>query len=230
MKKIVGFGDSFVFGSELANNTDGSKSWISQAAKNLGCNYSTDATPGCGNDHIARQVYSYFENNPVENTLAVINWTWASRWDFYIVEHETWITLGPTCVPEKLKDIVARTEAEDMIEFYKHRINSSILWNKFRNLQTMFAVQSYLKSKNITSVQTYMDYELFSQQWHAPDYVQVLQNLVKPDLELFEGQNFIDWSYKHGFKVTVTGLHPLEAAHAAACTLWQDRYKQALNV
>jgi hypothetical protein len=37
MKKIVGFGDSFVFGSELANNTDGSKSWIAQAAKNLGC-------------------------------------------------------------------------------------------------------------------------------------------------------------------------------------------------
>jgi hypothetical protein len=230
MKKIVGFGDSFVFGSELSNNTDGSKGWIAQAAKNLGYEYSTNAMPGCGNDHIARQVYSYFSNNQVEDTLAVINWTWACRWDFYIVEHETWITLGPTCVPEKLKDLVERTEAEDMIEFYKNRANSSILWNKFRNLQTIFAVQSYLKSKGINSVQTYMDYELFGQQWHAPDYVQVLQDLVKPDLELFEGQNFIDWSCKKGFKVTEVGLHPLEDAHAAACAFWQDRYKQALNV
>ena len=230
MKKIVGFGDSFVFGSELQDNDDGSKSWIARAARNLGCNYSTNATPGCGNDHIARQIYSYFSNNSVEDTLAVINWTWGCRWDFYIVEHETWITLGPTCVPEKLKDLVERTEAEDMIEFYKHRANSSSLWNKFRNLQTMFAVQSYLKSKGIISIQTYMDYEFFKQEWHAPDYVQVLQSLVKPELELFEEQNFIDWSYKNGFKVTDVGLHPLEDAHAAACTLWQDRYAQALNV
>lgn len=228
MKKIVGFGDSFVFGTELADNDDGSKSWIAQAAKNLGWNYSTNAMPGCGNDHIARQIYSYFSNNPVENTLAVINWTWACRWDFFIVEHEAWITLGPTCVPEKLKDLVSRTDAEDMIEFYKHRANSSILWNRFRNLQTMFAVQSYLKSKNITNVQTYMDYELFDRQWHAPDYVQVLQDLVKPDLELFEGKNFIDWSYKNGFKVTEVGLHPLEEAHAAATVLWQDRYSKLI--
>ena len=228
MKKIVGFGDSFVFGTELADNDDGSKSWIAQAAKNLGWNYSTNAMPGCGNDHIARQIYSYFSNNPVENTLAVINWTWACRWDFFIVEHEAWITLGPTCVPEKLKDLVSRTDAEDMIEFYKHRANSSILWNRFRNLQTMFAVQSYLKSKNITNVQTYMDYELFDRQWHAPDYVQVLQDLVKPDLELFEGKNFIDWSYKNGFKVTEVGLHPLEEAHAAATVLRQERYSKLI--
>jgi hypothetical protein len=228
MKKIIGFGDSFVFGSELANNPDGSKSWIAQAASNLGCSYSTTATPGCGNDHIARQVYSYYANNPAEDTLAVINWTWASRWDFYIVEHETWITLGPTCVPEKLKDLVSRTDAQDMIEFYKHRANSSILWNKFRNLQTIFAVQTYLRSKNIASVQTYMDYELLSQQWHAPDYVQELQNLVEPELELFEGQNFIDWSHKNGFKVTDVGLHPLEQAHAAATVLWQDQYAKLL--
>jgi len=230
MKKIVGFGDSFVWGTELKNNTDGSQSWIAQAAKNLGCSYSTTAEPGCGNDHIAQQVYSYFSNNTAHNTLAVINWTWATRWDFYIVEHEKWITLGPTCVPEKLQYLVSETEAEDMIEFYKHRANSSILWNKFRNLQTMCAVQTYLKSKNIVSVQTYMDYILFDQEWHAPDYVQVLQDLVRPDLQLFEEQNFVDWSRSKGFAVTDIGLHPLEQAHAEACNLWQQQYAQALNV
>jgi len=230
MKKIVGFGDSFVWGTELANNTDGSQSWIAQAAKNLGCNYSTSAVPGCGNDHIARQVYSYFANNTAQDTLAVINWTWASRWDFYIVEHEQWITLGPTCVPEKLQDLVSQTEAEDLIEFYKHRANSSIRWNKFRNLQTMFAVQTYLKSKNIACVQTYMDYGIFDRRWHAPDYIQVLQDLVRPDLQLFEEQNFVDWSRAKGFAVTDEGMHPLEDAHQAACELWQDHYAQALNV
>jgi hypothetical protein len=227
-KKIVSFGDSFVFGSEQQNNTDGSLGWIARAAKKLGYEYYTSSVPGCGNDHIARQIYTWFANNSADNTLAVINWTWMSRWDFYIVEHETWITLGPTCVPEKLKHLVERTQAEDMIEFYKTRANSSLLWNKFRNLQTIYAVQAYLKQKNINSIQTYMDYELFDQTFHAPDYIQELQKLVNPDLQLFEGLNFVDWAYKQGFTVTTPGLHPLEDAHSAACNLWVDVYGQAL--
>ena len=228
-KKIVGFGDSFVFGSELENNLDGSKSWIGQVASKLGVNYSTTAVPGCGNDHIARQIYTWFSNNSTEDTLAVINWTWMNRWDFYIVEHETWITLGPTCVPEKLTDLVNRTQAEDMIEFYKTRANSSLLWNKFRNLQTIYAVQSYLKQKNINAIQTYMDDHLFDQTYHAPDYIQELQTLVKPSMKNFEGKNFVDWSRNNGFKVTPSpGDHPLEEAHIAACELWQDVYYNLL--
>lgn len=227
--KIVSFGDSFVYGTELLDNHDGSKSWIGQASKKLGFDYITHAVPGCGNDHIARQIYSWFSNNSNQDTLAVINWTWMNRWDFYIVEHETWITLGPTCVPKKLKDLVDRTAAEDMIDFYQSRANSSILWNKFRNLQTIFAVQSYLKQKNIKSIQTYMDYELFSKQWHAPDYVQVLQDLIQPELVLFEGKNFVDWSHSCGFSVTDPGMHPLEDAHQAACDLWANRYASAIT-
>jgi hypothetical protein len=229
-KKIVSFGDSFVFGSEQQNNADGAKGWIGRAAEKLGHQYHTSAVPGCGNDHIARQIYTFFANNSAENMLAVINWTWMCRWDFYIVEHETWITLGPTCVPEKLKDLVERTEAEDMIEFYKTRANSSLLWNKFRNLQTIYAVQTYLKQKNINNVQTYMDYHLFDQTSHAPNYIQELQALIKPPMKNFEGQNFVDWSYKNGFTVTDPGLHPLEDAHIAACNLWQDSYAHALNI
>jgi hypothetical protein len=230
MKHIIGFGDSFVFGTELANNQDGHQSWIGQAAKKLGVGYHTSAVPGCGNDHIARQIYSWFAKNPVEDTLAVINWTWTMRWDFYIVEHETWITLGPSCVPEKLKDLVERTEAEDMIAFYKHRANSSLIWNKIRNLQTIWAVQCYMKTKGINAIQTYMDYELFNRQSHAPDYMQELQTLVEPSMQNFEDLNFVDWSKKHGYWVTSPGMHPLEQAHSAACELWVDRYRQALDL
>jgi hypothetical protein len=228
-KKIIGFGDSFVFGTEQKNNNDGSLGWIGRAAKNIGAEYHTSAVPGCGNDHIARQIYTWFSNNSAEDTLAVINWTWMCRWDFYIVEHETWITLGPTCVPEKLKHLVERTEAEDMIEFYKTRANSSLLWNKFRNLQTIYAVQTYLTQKNINNIQTYMDYQLLDQVYHAPDYIQELQALIIPSLENFEGQNFVDWSYTNEFAVTNPGLHPLEDAHKAACELWLDTYSQALK-
>ena len=228
-KKIISFGDSFVFGSELKNNPNGNQSWIGRAANNLKVAYHTCAVPGCGNDHVARQIYSYFSNNSAVDTLAVINWTWMNRWDFYITEHETWITLGPTCVPDKLKHLVDKTEAEDLIEFYQDRANSSLLWNKFRNLQTIYAVQSYLKSQGILNIQTYMDDHLFNTEYHAPDYVQQLQDLVRPEMSSFEGKNFVDWSRDQGFSVTDT-LHPLENAHMAACELWQNAYADALNI
>lgn len=228
--KIVSFGDSFVFGSEIVNNQDGSLAWPGQIAQELKCQYHTSAVPGCGNDHIARQILSWFANNPVDDTLAVINWTWMSRWDFYIVEHETWITLGPTCVPEKLKNLVDLTEAQDMIEFYKHRANSSLLWNKIRNLQTIWSTQCYLQHKGINCIQTYMDYEMFDTKWHAPDYVRELQQLVLPNLQLFEGKNFVDWSHDRQYFVTVEGNHPLEQAHQEAAKLWIDIYKDKLKI
>ena len=229
MKRIVSFGDSFVYGSDLRNNDNGYQAWPGLVAKALGTEYRTSSVPGCGNDHIARQIYSYFSANPSTDTLAVINWTWMSRWDFYVVEHETWITLGPTCVPDTLKHLVERTKAEDMIDFYRTRANSSLLWNKFRNLQTIWAAQNYLKQKGVTAIQTYMDYQLFDQKFHAPDYITELQALVRPELELFEDQNFVDWSKSKGFTVTET-LHPLEPAHQAAKDLWQEKYSQLLSI
>ena len=228
-KNIVSFGDSFIFGLELGNNPTGCQAWPGLVANNLRIKYQTCAVAGCGNDHIARQIYSYFANNSTHDTLAVINWTWAQRWDFYIVEHETWITLGPTCVPEKLKGLVDQTQANDIVDFYRARANSSLLWNKFRNLQTIWSVQNYLKQKGVTTVQTYMDYDLFDQKFHAPDYVTELQDLIKPSLSLFEEKNFVDWSRSKGFEVT-GALHPLEKAHQAAAELWQEQYSQLLFI
>ena len=113
----------------------------------------------------------------------------------------------------------------------KERANSSIAWNKFRNLQTMFAVQTYLKQLGVPTIQTYMDDLLFDQTYHAPDYIKTLQSLVYPELTNFDGQNFLEWSRSKGYEVTpAPGDHPLEEAHIAASVLWQDRYSQALGL
>lgn len=227
MTKIVSFGDSFIFGSELPSFMD---AWPGQIAQELGAKYETWAVPGCGNEHIARQVYTYFANNPVEDTLAVVNWTWGSRWDFYVGSAEQWITLGPTCVPRKLDGILEDAEAERLINFYQDYPGASTLWEKYRALQTMFAVQGYLKHKGIKSIQTYMDSEIFDQTWHAPDYVRELQSLVQPELKTFAGQTFLEWSRSNGFEVTEPGWHPLKPAHTAASKYWLEEYIRMIKI
>lgn len=227
--KIVSFGDSFIFGSELKDNINGDKSWVGQAATQLGVEYETLSVPGCGNENITKQILTYFSNNPSDNVLAVINWTWGARWDFYISEIEQWTTIGLSCVPSKLAPLVGLDEAEKVLEFYNKYTGRSILWDRFKTLQTIYNSQQFLKSLNVPSIQTYMDYEMWDTKWHAPDYIKTLQNLTKESLQNFEGQNFLDWSRKHGFQITDPWLHPLEDAHLAACELWIETYRQALN-
>lgn len=229
-KKIVSFGDSFVFGSELKDNSDGSKAWPALVAKELDIEYETLSVPGCGNENITRQIITYFSNNSCLDTLAVINWTWGARWDFYISGVETWTTLGLTCVPSKLSQHVPISEAEKILEFYKNYPGNSTLWDKMRSLQTIYTAQQYMKSLGVVNIQTYMDAGLWDQTWHAPDYIQTLQALTKDDLQNFQDKSFLDWSYHHGHAVTDVGLHPLETAHVAARDLWIDTYSRALNL
>lgn len=156
-KKIISFGDSFVFGNELPNNLDGSSAWPGIAARELGCDYQTVAVAGCSNENIAKQIYTYFSNNTAENTLAVINWTWCMRWDFFLKESDCWVTLGPTCVPGKLEHLIGEKKAQDLVSFYQAHLEPSYVWNMFKSLQSIYAVQCWLKHRGILNVQTYMD-------------------------------------------------------------------------
>jgi hypothetical protein len=228
-KRIVSFGDSFVWGSELKQNTDGSRAWPGLVAQSLGWQYHTCAVPGCGNEAIARQVFDYFHTESRDSVLAVINWTWPIRYDFYSVVSESWTTIGPTCVPPKLERVFGNhEEAQRILDLYNDYLGHSTIWDRTRSLQPMYAVQQYLKSSNIPCIQTHMDLELFDCRWHAPGYIQELQQLVLPELQLFEGKNFLDWSRDRDFAVTEPGWHPLEAAHRAAADLWRNIYAQAL--
>jgi len=156
MAKIVSFGDSFLLGNELCRQ-DGTATWPGLIADDLAVEYSTCAEAGCGNEQIARQIYSYFSVNNPQDVLAVINWTWCMRWDFYLQAANCWVTLGPTCVPSKLESQVGLEKATELVDFYRNYIDHSDLWNRFRSLQTIYAVQSWLRDNKIISIQTYID-------------------------------------------------------------------------
>lgn len=269
MKKIVSFGDSFILGNEVHDLADGTMTWPGLISTRLGIPYHTLAVAGVGNEHIAQQVYDYFFQNPERNVLAVINWTWSMRWDVFLDEQQTWVNLGPTCVPKKLQGILDPAKADDLIEFYKRNIEPNKVWNRYRSLQAIWGVQAFLDSLGVKSVQTFMDHDLWcdgppvlehydanrAESWPVitdekdletlphhikteinqlylklsmPPYIKNLQRLVKPQMRSFDGDTFLDWSYKKGFKVTDL-LHPLQEAHVAAADYWQKHYENLLT-
>jgi hypothetical protein len=83
------------------------------------------------------------------------------RWDCYLSNIQEWVGLGPTCAPEKLKDLLSKARAQELIDFYRRYISESQTWNQLRSLQAILATQNFLKINNIKNIQTYMDRELF---------------------------------------------------------------------
>lgn len=161
VKTIASFGDSFIYGSELQDNKGGSRAWPGLIAQELGCDYTTLAITGCTNEAIARQIFTYFARHPSSGVLAVINWTWCMRWDFYLSGVKEWIGLGPTCVPDKLKDQLDRDQATGLIDLYGRHVSHAHVWNQYRSLQAIMAAQRFLDLHQIPNIQTYMDRELF---------------------------------------------------------------------
>ena len=231
MTTIAGFGDSFIYGTEIPGNADGlSGSWPALISKKLNCHYVCNARAGVGNEQIAQQIYSYINKNSVKDTVFVINWTWIGRWDVHLSVADKWITLGPSCVPlnlqRQLKNFLTADESDQLLHQFQQNLNS-LLGHKFRNLQAIYAVHSLLKRLGAATIITSMDSELFNREWHVPEYIKVLQNEIEPDLLTFEGKNFLDWSRDRGFEIT-DAWHPLEPAHKAAGELWLEHYKKVV--
>jgi hypothetical protein len=163
MKKIISFGDSFIFGTEIKDNRDGSKGWPGVAASHLGHEFECRAVPGCGNTHILKQILDYYSTNSMKDTLAVINWTWAMRWDVLDLTDSTNITLGPTCVPEKLQKSLDSESAQNLLNFFQKFVSINPNQYLAESLRSIYVAQRFLTENSIPNIQTYMDHSMLKE-------------------------------------------------------------------
>jgi len=181
IEKIVSFGDSFVFGSEIENNENGELAWPGIAAKKLGLEYETLAIPGCGNESITKQIFEYFSKNKKDNVLAVINWTWKMRWDYPVdALTDKWSGLGPTCVPSKLSSFFSPFDCNEILNFYNKYILENDRFNISRSLMAIHSAQSYLIQNDVPNVQTMIDYT-------------IIDNSNVIDLEFYDANRDSTW-------------------------------------
>jgi hypothetical protein len=205
--KLKSFGCSFIFGTDLADSPEttpvASKlTWPALIAKQQGWEYQCWAKGGAGNLFILDVVLQRALLDP--DTFVVVGWTWIDRFDYGGDKSDSrgwWETLGPNT-----NTAVANT-------YYKH------LHTEYRDKLTALAyintVINFLTANNVPFLMTHMDDLLFDRQYNTSTATLKLQEQIRPHVQDFQGQTFLNWSQQQGFEISPT-LHPLEPAHSAA--------------
>lgn len=184
---IVAGGDSFVYGSELAdcNDTYSKNTFSSLLSDNN--EYICAAWPGFGNDSIARTVVNTCESQKGKELFVIVSWTFPGRYEFrfsYDTGQRTspWYTIAHWSIQDDIsaieKEYVTKNDSVLKIQqehinkakttgvndfakvFYKH-IGSSEYWEIYSSLKEVVYLQNYLKANNIPFLFTCADNILF---------------------------------------------------------------------
>jgi hypothetical protein len=198
---LKSFGDSFIFGSDLA---DTNSTWPALLSTQLGYSYKCYARPGSGNLQIAERVLNQISDSN-NFDLFVVGWTWIDRFDYIDINDQwggtQWSTIRPIDTTP-----LAKTYYQTLHSEYR---------DKLTTLMSIRLVIDTLKQKGIPFVMTYMDDLIFDQRWHVTPAVISLQEYINPHMTTFNNQTFLEWSRANNYSISTT-LHPLEEAHVAA--------------
>jgi hypothetical protein len=217
--KLVSFGDSFMFGTDLSDDAPdylpgAKKSWLVPCSKStwpalLASHYQAEylccAYPGVGNFFILREITRILaEEKNKEDLLFCIGWTWIDRFDYLGPNSDfIWSTVRPSLDQHHVDS-----------HYYRHLHNE--LTDKFHSLTWISQAIYLLEQAKVNYVMTMIDDLVFDKKFHCPCYVEHLQNSVSDHITRFDGLDFLSWAKKQDYPVSANG-HPLEDAHRAAC-------------
>lgn len=224
MSRLISFGDSFTWGTDLSDSTPGMPrpsqlTWSALFARHRGLKYTCLARPGASNHEIARIFFNY-SNDITDQDLVVINWSWIDRWEYFnsnLPKH----LYGPThneffWLEDQHQWVQVRPDDNKEKHYWANY--HSELNDKWKSLQLIYSAKSWLDKRKIPYLMTCVDSLIIDQEFHTPNYILTLQNEVLDSLFWFDNQGFVDWSRTKGYPVSA-GWHPLELAHSQAAEL-----------
>ena len=180
---IVAGGDSFVYGSELADCNDGYSQSTFTALLAQGYEYRCAASPGLGNDGIARRVIAECEALRPEPVAVIVSWTFPGRYEFRFNYHTNqigspWYTITPWTVRDdpqsiekefvnqndnilyhQIKNITRAKEngIADFAKSYYKNVGDSEYWEIYTTLKEITQLQNYLTVNNVPYMFTCAD-------------------------------------------------------------------------
>jgi hypothetical protein len=184
---VIAGGDSFIWGSELADCDKQCSKNTFAALLAKDCNYECVAWPSFGNDSIARTVITKCESIQRKNIIVIVNWTFPSRYEFrfnYDTKQRTspWYSIGPWTIVDNYEsikktfvndnDAIFEAQVENIRrakklglkefakQFYKH-VGNSEFWETYTTLKEVVHLQNYLTVNNIPFLFTCVDNVIF---------------------------------------------------------------------
>lgn len=254
---IIVAGDSFVYGSELADPEQ-------TFPKLLAVDYKSVAWPGFGNDSIARTTIAACEEVSADGV--VVSWTFPGRYEFrfdYDTGQRTgnWYTINSWTIEEDstkieqefikkdsgiLKhqlDTIAKAKSTGVQDFaktfYRH-VGSTEYWEIYSSLKEIVYLQNYLQVKNIPFMFTCADNILFDNYTlrHPDSTITSLVNQIDKSkwfwfpagtakYDTQSPRGFYQWAVENKYPIGTT--HPLEQAHADAAQLMKDKFNELVK-
>lgn len=226
MQTIKTFGDSFLYGSDLADDPTDIKTrnervkevgpsgafskltWPALVADQLKVKYHSHAMGGVSNSYIARKVIQYASTD----ALNVIQWSWIDRSEYYNIIHNDWQPIRPSDTNNQ------------STHWYKQY--HSELQDKWQSLMLITSVLRYLEESAMPYVCHVLDQLLLDQNYYVPAYITKLQKYLEPRVTWFpDTTTFFEWAKLNKFDIS-ENWHPLEGAHEEACKIMQKKYEQ----
>jgi len=222
--KIISFGDSFTYGTDLSDSDQekySTRTWPALVAQALDLEYECHAVGGVGNRFISDQTIAYSNHT----SLSIVNWTWIDRFD-YIEFDDEGVNHIRTLRP---------SDTSPAAEFYYKNLHDQQT-DKFQTLSLAWSTINWLRHQKIPYVMTILDQLLLEDEWgvakdtrYKRPAISNLQECVSRDLSWFpENQTFLEWSRDNNYPESDT-WHPLEQAHEEAAKIMLPIVKRAIN-
>lgn len=251
---LVAGGDSFIFGTELSDQTNGvpsRKTFPILLSKDYLMHYTCVARPGASNSEISRLVVNYCETHTDINKFVLVQWTFPNRYEYYFEKIgwksiNAWDVENSDTIINQMRNFSEKTLADQLktnnflkdagvLQFaemlYKTVANLEY-WEIYSSLREMVYLQNYLKVNNIGYMFTMADdYLIQNHTVSNPDVtIQSLYQQIDFNKVVMFGDNqkgFYQWALENKYPVGAT--HPLEEAHAAAAQLLKDKFNEMVK-
>jgi hypothetical protein len=210
---LVAGGDSFTYGSELADNTFNAVSqntFPALLSRDFGMQYECAAYPGFSNNAIRRTTMNACEKFQ-DVGLVFVTWTFPGRYEFrfnYDTEQRGghWYNLAPWSIIEDIEDIKSKFHKEDsdvlknhsdhlnrakrtgVLEFakifYKHvGASERQYWATYNSLTEIIMLQQYLQLKKIPYIFSMADEALLNSCKYLIDDINIITLYNQIDFE-----------------------------------------------
>jgi hypothetical protein len=235
---IVAGGDSFVWGSELADSLNGSPNGYSRStysallSKQYGASYKCAAFPGNSNDAIARMTMLEC-NKHSKKVGAIVSWTFMPRFEFrfaYPIQSpiSPWTSINP--------HQYNKPEVKDFSDYFFKHVGTDIEYQQYNSLRAALLLQTYFINKHIPYMFTLADnnfcndYSTLSVDckilWDQIDWNKWFFFVPAEEAWLTTSpRGFYQWAVENKYDIGPM-QHPLEQAHQDAAELIKEKFNE----